>query len=166
MFIYSLKASTVKFFGIVGVSLLTLAALIVFIPTARVSTTQEIAAMNENISFNNVRNAKDAQKFLSQYGWTTNEATLTECEVTIPKEFDKIMSQYNELQKQQGLDLSKYGKKTVTRYTLEVTNYPNYSGTVFANVLTFRGKVIGGDICSSDSRGFLHTFSMPSEALQ
>jgi hypothetical protein len=76
------------------------------------------------------------------------------------------MSQYNELQKQQGLDLSKYGKKTVTRYTLEVTNYPNYSGTVFANVLTFRGKVIGGDICSSDSRGFLHTFSMPSEALQ
>jgi hypothetical protein len=166
MFIYSLKASTVKFFGIVGVSLLTLAALIIFIPTARVSTTQEIAAMNENISFNNVRNAKDAQKFLSQYGWTTNEATLTECEVTIPKEFDKIMSQYNELQKQQGLDLSKYGKKTVTRYTLEVTNYPNYSGTVFANVLTFRGKVIGGDICSSDSRGFLHTFSMPSEALQ
>lgn len=166
MFIYSLKASTVKFFGIVGVSLLTLAALIIFIPTARVSTTQEIAAMNENISFNNVRNAKDAQKFLSQYGWTTNEATLTECEVTIPKEFDKIMSQYNELQKQQGLDLSKYGKKTVTRYTIEVTNYPNYSGTVFANVLTFRGKVIGGDICSSDSRGFLHTFSMPSEALQ
>ena len=166
MFIYSLKASTVKFFGIVGVSLLTLAALIIFIPTARVSTTQEIATMNENISFNNVRNAKDAQKFLSQYGWTTNEATLTECEVTIPKEFDKIMSQYNELQKQQGLDLSKYGKKTVTRYTLEVTNYPNYSGTVFANVLTFRGKVIGGDICSSDSRGFLHTFSMPSDALQ
>lgn len=161
MFIYSLKASTVKFFGIVGVSLLTLAMLIIFIPTMKVNTTQEIAAMNENISFNNVKSAKDAQKFLSQYGWTTNEATLSECEVTIPKEFDKIMTQYNELQKQQGLDLSKYSKKTVTRYTVEVTNYPEYSGTVYANVLTFKGRVIGGDICSSDSRGFLHTLSMP-----
>ena len=114
MFIYSLKASTVKFFGIVGISLLTLAALIIFIPSVKVDTTQEIAAMNENISFNNVKNAKDAQKFLSQYGWTVKEATSTECEVTIPKEFDKIMSQYNELQKQQGLDLSKYAKKTAT----------------------------------------------------
>ena len=163
MFIYSLKASTVKFFGIVVVSLLTLAMLIIFIPSMNVDTTQEIAAMNENISFNNVKSAGDAQKFLSQYGWAVKEATATECEVTIPKEFDKIMSQYNELQKQQGLDLTKYAKKTVTRYTFEVSNYPDYSGTVYANVLTFKGKVIGGDICSSDSRGFLHTFSMPDE---
>lgn len=163
MFIYSLKASTVKFFGILGLSILTLAALIIFIPSEKIDTTQEIATLNENISFNNVKSAKDAQKFLSQYGWTTNDLSTSECEVTIPKDFDKIMSQYNELQKQQGLDLSKYSKKTVTRYTFEVTNYPNYSGTVYANVLTFKGKVIGGDICSSDSRGFLHTFSMPSE---
>ena len=166
MFIYSLKASTIKFFGIVGVSLLTLAALIIFIPSMKVNTTEEIATMNENISFNNVKSVKDAEKFLSQYGWTVDSATVTECEVSIPKEFDKIMNQYNELQKQQGLDLSKYTNKTVTRYTFEVKNYPEYSGTVYANVLTFKGKVIGGDICSSDSRGFLHTFSMPNSLSQ
>ena len=161
MFIYSLKASTVKFFGILGVSILTLAALIIFIPSTKIDTTQEIAAMNEDISFNNVKSAKDAQKFLSQYGWTVEGDSASECEVTIPSEFDKILTEYNELQKQQGLDLSKYSKKTVTRYTFKVTNYPEYNGTVYANVLTFKGKVIGGDIYSSDSRGFLHTFSMP-----
>ena len=68
---------------------------------------------------------------------------------------------YNEIQKQQGLDLTKYQKKTVTRYTYKVTNYPGYDETVYANVITFRGNVIGGDICTADSKGFLHTFYMP-----
>ena len=120
--------------------------------------------MNENISFKNVKNASDGAKFLAQYGWEVASEPIEECEITIPKEFDKVMAQYNEIQKQQGLDLSKYAKKTATRYTYKVTNYPNYSETVYANVITFRGKVIGGDICTADSRGFLHTFSMPEAA--
>lgn len=162
MFIYSMKASTLKFFGIVGVAIVTLVALIFLIPTYSDATTKEIAAMNENISFDNVKNSSDGIKFLSQYGWEIDETPIEECEITIPKEFDKVLTTYNEIQKQQGLDLTKYQKKTATRYTYNVTNYPNYEGTVYANIIIYRGKVIAGDICSADSRGFIHTLSMPS----
>lgn len=162
MFVCSLKASTIKFFGIVGISLITLVAMIFLIPSSRGITTQEIAAMNENVSFNNVKCSDDAINFLRQYGWEVKKETLVECEITIPKEFDKIMTQYNELQKEQGLNLEKYAKKTATRYTYEISNYPNYDGIVYANVITFRGKVIGGDICTKDINGFVHTFYMPN----
>ena len=74
--------------------------------------------MNENISFNNVKTADDAIKFLAQYGWELDENPVEECEITIPKEFDKVMTTYNEIQKQQGLDLTKYQKKT---YKADVT---------------------------------------------
>ena len=91
----------------------------------------------------------------------SEEAPVEECEITIPKEFDKVMTSYNEIQKQQGLDLSKYAKKSAKRYTYKVTNYPEYNGTVYANVIVYRDKVIAGDICSADARGFIHTLPMP-----
>lgn len=160
MFIYSVKSSTLKFLGIVGVAILTLVALIFLVPTYSEATTKDIAAMNESISFNNIKSADDTIKFLSQYGWTVDESPVEECEITIPKEFDKVMTTYNEIQKQQGLDLTKYQRKTAKRYTFKVTNYPDYEGTVYANVIVYRDKVIAGDICSSDSKGFIQTLSM------
>lgn len=161
MFIYSFKASTLKFFGVIAVALITLVALVFLIPDYGTSTTKEIALLNENINFENVKSSKDAVKFLSQYGWVVIDTPIEECEITIPEEFDKIISAYNEIQKQQGLDLTKYSKKTAQRYTFKITNYPNYEGTVYANVITYRNKVIAGDICTADAKGFIHTFTMP-----
>jgi hypothetical protein len=97
-------------------------------------------------------------KFLSQFGWTVNGSTAEVQEVTIPAEFDKVFASYNELQREQGLDLAKYKKKELTRYTFEVTNYEGYEGKVYANVLVYRNKVVGGDICSADVEGFVHGF--------
>lgn len=162
MFIYSVKASTLKFFGIIAVALVTLLALALLIPSYSTSTTKEIALLNENISFDNVKTSKDAIKFLSQYGWEVTEEPIEECEITIPKEFDKVIASYNEIQKQQGLDLTKYAKKTAQRYTFKINNYPNYSGTVYANVIIYRNKVIAGDICTADAKGFIHTLPMPA----
>ena len=164
MFIYSCKATTLKFFGIIGVALITLLALVFLIPSYSIDTTKEIALMNEKISFDNVKTSNDAVKFLSQYGWTVIETPIESCEITIPDEFDKVITSYNEIQKQQGLDLTKYSKKTAQRYTFKITNYPNYEGTVYANVITYRGKVIAGDICTADAKGFIHTLPMPSIA--
>ena len=76
----------------------------------------------------------------------------------MPDEFDKIFAAYNEIQKNQGLDLAKYKRKKLTRYTFEVTNYEGYDKKVFANVLVYRGNVVGGDICSADVEGFVHGF--------
>ena len=40
-----------------------------------------------------------------------------------------------------------------------ITNYPEYEGKVFANVFIYRGRVIGGDICTEAKDGFIHGFS-------
>ncbi len=162
MFIYSFRASTLKFFGIIAIALVTLLALAFLIPSYSTSTTKEIALLNENISFDNVKSSDDVIKFLSQYGWQVQKEPIEECEITIPEEFDKVISSYNEIQKQQGLDLTKYSKKTAQRYTFKISNYPNYDGTVYANVITYRNKVIAGDICTADAKGFIHTLPMPS----
>ena len=69
-----------------------------------------------------------------------------------------MFAAYNELQRTQGLDLSDYGGKTVERYTYQITNYEGFEGTVYANLLISRNRVIGGDICSADADGFVHGF--------
>ena len=98
-------------------------------------------------------------RFLSQFGYEVAEDPLETAEITIPEKFDKVYAGYNEIQKAQGLDLSKYRRKTVMRYTYEVKNYDGYNGgRVLANVIVYRGRVIGGDICSADPQGFVHGF--------
>ena len=44
------------------------------------------------------------------------------------------------------------------RYTYEITNYDGEDGVVYANILIYRNRVIGGDICSADVTGFIHGF--------
>ena len=172
MFIYSLRASTIKFFGIVCVALAALITLIAFVP-AYASNSSEApdnapvqTPVGENsvtYSYDKVKSADAAAQFLAQFGWAV-DAGSAECrEVVIPAEFDKVFAGYNELQKAQGLDLSKYKKKTLTRYTFTVTNYEkvseeDYDGRVYANVLVYRNRVVGGDICSADVNGFIHGF--------
>ena len=159
MFIYSLRASTVKLVGVICVALTVLIALIAFVPTYAISSQTSAGADQEvSYSYEKVKNAEDAVSFLSQFGWAVNAEPIEVKTVTIPSEFDKIFSAYNELQKEQGLNLTKYKNKEVTRYTFTVTNYEGYDGTVYANVLVYRNRVIGGDVCSADVTGFVQGF--------
>ena len=156
MFIYSLRASTLKFFAVIGVAMATLITLIAFIP-AYGQENATVGATGE-IRYDGIKDNEDRVRFLSQFGWTVESEPIESAEVSVPAEFDKIFMQYNEIQKRQGLDLSKYKKKNVMRYTYKITNYEGYDGTVYANILVYRNKVIGGDICSADIKGFLHGF--------
>jgi len=158
MFVYTLRANTLKFFSVIGIALIVLVSLIVFVPSYDVPATAAILAQNESISYGKIRTNDDRIAFLAQFGWEAADSPIEEVTLTLPKEFDKIMKTYNELQKQQGLDLSKYKGKEVYRYTYEITNYPEYEGKVLANVIVYKNRVIGGDICSSDVSGFLHGF--------
>lgn len=155
MFIYSLKASTIKFFAVVCVALATLITLIAFIPVAATDSSLS-AAKDVEIDYSGIKTNDDRIKFLSQFGWEVKPDAVESIEVTIPEKFDKIFTAYNEIQKRQGLDLTKYKKKNVQRYTYEITNYDGYDGTVYANILVYRNKVIGGDVCSADVKGFMH----------
>ena len=158
MFIYSLRASTLKFFAVVCVALVTLITLIAFVPTYGEGTVDIPTSGDVEISYDKVKTEEDRVRFLSQFGWEVKSPAIMSGEVTIPSEFDKVFTGYNEIQKRQGLDLSKYKKKKVMRYTYELTNYDGYDGTVYANLIIYRGRVIGGDICSADVTGFIHGF--------
>ena len=159
MFVYSMRASTIKLVGVICVALTVLITLIAFVPTYSLPTEPAADADAEvKYSYDKVKNASDAANFLAQFGWVTEETPIEEKTVTIPTEFDKIFAAYNELQKSQGLNLAKYRGKDVTRYTFVINNYEGYEGTVWANVLVWRGRVIGGDICSADVSGFVHGF--------
>ena len=160
MFIYSLRAGTVKLVGVICVALTVLITLIAFVPTysADNSTAANAGETAVNYSYDKIKTSDDVARFLSQFGWQVDTQPVEVKTVTIPSEFDKVFTSYNEIQKRQGLDLSDYKKKKVTRYTYEVTNYEGEEGTVYANILVYRNRVIGGDVCSADVTGFIHGF--------
>ena len=156
MFIYSVKAKTIKLLAAVCVSLVAVITLIAFIPS-HLGGSLAVSG-NGEVNYTGIKTAEDRIEFLKQFGWEVKSEPVEVCEVTIPAEFDKIFTGYNEIQKRQGLDLSDYKKKKVMRYTYEVTNYEGEDGVVYANILVYRKRVIGGDICSADVKGFIHGF--------
>ena len=159
MFIYALRATTLKLFGIMLLAAVLLVSLAVMIPAYGSETPVSADTQEQTVTYGKLKTNEERIKFLSQFGWEVEE-TPEEEEVRIPAEFDRVFAGYNEIQKGQGLDLSKYKNKEVMRYTYEVTNYKGYNGVVYATLLIYRNKVIGGDVCSADPEGFIHGFEM------
>lgn len=159
MFVYSMRGGTIKLIGVICVALTVLITLIAFVPTYSISS-DAVASTNGNTaySYEKIKTSGDAANFLLQFGWKVSGEPVETKAVTVPSDFDKVFAAYNEIQKAQGLNLLKYRGKEVTRYTFSVTNYPDYEGTVYANVLVYRNRVIGGDLCSADVSGFVHGF--------
>ena len=156
MFVYSLRASTLKFFGVTTLAIVALVTLLVFIPTAEPVISDGVLEAVEEVHFDKIKTAEDRIAFLRQFGWEVETIPVEEAEVTIPAEFDKVYQSYNELQKKQGFDLGKFHKKDVMRYTYRITNYPDYDGEVLVSMLVYKNRVIGGDVCSADAAGFIH----------
>ena len=166
MFVYSMRATTLKFFGVVVLSVITLIVLIAVIPTfssppitASSSFPAAVSANASVIDFSGIKTAADGTRFLSQYGWKVSGEAEEE-KVKIPAEFDAVLDKYNEIQKNQGMDLSKYRNKTLVRYTYEVANFGDVSGipygdTVYITILIYRNKVVAGDVCTADLNGFI-----------
>ena len=154
MFIYSMRAGTVRFFAIVCIALALLVSLVTLVPVLEPAAAAGGETVEE-IRFDGIRSNEDRIAFLQELGWQVEQAPAESTTVSIPREFDKVFAAYNELQRAQGLDLAKYSGRTVERHTYVVTNYEGYEGKVLANLLVYRNRVIGGDICSADSSGFL-----------
>lgn len=94
----------------------------------------------------------DTAAFLSGLGYNISEK-FTEKTFTIPKEFDMVYNRYNEIQKESGYDLSPYKGRECVMYTYEVYNHP--FGKCNANIITYKGEIIGGDISSVSIDGFM-----------
>lgn len=156
MFVYSIRSATIKFICAIVLSVAVLITLVALIPTYEVDAKQ-----TSSLSYSKIYENSDRLNFISQFGWKVEETPIEEVEVTVPESFDKVYLGYNEMQKEQGLNLAKYQGKTVTRYTYKVTNYPDYDGTVYISLLVYKDKVVGGDVCSADVNGFVHGFAAP-----
>jgi len=167
MFIYSLKASTLKFIAVVVISIGLLITLISIIPGGgeTVYAASNSGQSDVKINYKNIKTNDDRINFLKQFGWEVNPEPVEMAEIFIPKDFDAIYSKYNDVQKAQFLNLEKYKNKAVKRYTYEITEYPQYNGTVYANVLVYKEKVVGGDICSAELNGFMHGFDKNNKPL-
>lgn len=161
MFVYAIRSATIKFVCAITLSVAALLALVALIPTYSVEKNE--AATVSDVSYNKIYENSDRLAFIEQFGWEVDATPLEAVEVAIPEEFDKVYLGYNEMQKEQGLGLTKYKGKTVTRYTYNVTNYPDYTGDVYISLLVYKNKVIGGDVCSADVGGFVHGFEAPEE---
>lgn len=108
----------------------------------------------------------DRVKFLESFGWQVTPAPREASQVRIPEESGEMFRRYNALQKGQGYDLSKFSGKKVMRYVYEITNYPGAQEPVYATVLVYKNKVIGGDVTDTAAHGKIRGFQMPVSAPQ
>lgn len=97
--------------------------------------------------------------FLTQFGWEVTEEPIEIREVTIPATFNEVYEKYNALQKEQGLDLTRYAGKICKQWIYQVNNATDEGAPVRATMLVYSGKVIGGDISSTPIDGSMCGFS-------
>lgn len=113
-------------------------------------------AVSETIKLSGISTGEKRIEFISLCGYSAAETPAEILEITIPADFDDVFTEYNELQKQQGFDLSEYRGKRVRRYTYSLPDYPDAeSGSVFATLYIYKDKVIGADIHSNKLDGFI-----------
>lgn len=163
MFIVSVKSSKlIKYFVLLLVAVFALIGSIVNVSTQSSKPVSKIGNINMRVETDEQRLA-----FFSQFGWQVNETPVEIKEIVVPTEFDDTYTEYNDLQKQQNLNLEKYKGVRVKSFSYEVLNYPGYTdkpGVIRANILVYDNTVIAGDICSIELNGFMHTFNLPLSA--
>lgn len=163
MFVFSLKGKSLKLAGAAAAACAAIAAALFLLPDYDTAGTAYVSAVtNEAISFKGIKTPEDRLDFIESFGIAVNPEPIEEVVTKIPKEFDAVYHEYNRIQLSQGLDLSKYRGKKITRYTYGVTNYPkDASGApenVYLNLIVYKNRVIAGDLSSSDGGGFVRSF--------
>ena len=151
MFIYSIRASTLRIFAVIVIAITAL-AVIVAIGT---SDAMAFTASSESVDFDGVKTNDDRLKFISQFINGVSGEPSESVTFSVPESFDRILLSYNEIQKSQGLDITKYKNKKVTRYTYELDKWGEDEVPVFINLIVYRNKVIACDISSQDPTGFV-----------
>ncbi len=148
MFICTLKFDRKKAVFVIAMAALVLIGIILLIGAFTGG------AKNEAKAALSARSEKGRAAYLADCGWTVETPALSEDTVLIPKQFSPVFEEYNELQKQQGFDLSDYCGMEVTMYTYRVVD-SGREGDVLAVLYVLNGAVIGGDVHSTALDGFM-----------
>ena len=155
MFMYTAKFS--KKTAVLSVLVLAaiLCAIILLVGSAW-SKSAPAANLTQTVRGNDAR-----VSFLRSLGWEVDSDPVDEQTIVIPREFDGVYEKYNEIQLQQGFDLTKYGGIEAVRYTYKVNNYPGTDDPVVADIVVYRNKVIAGDVQSTALDGFMQGLEYP-----
>ena len=100
-------------------------------------------------------------RFLTEFGWVVTTSPKESGQVKIPEDAPDVFERYNALQQAQGYDLSKFAGKRVMRYVYQVNNYPGATAPVYATLLVYKDRIIGGDITDTSPSGHIRGFRMP-----
>ncbi len=102
-----------------------------------------------------VTTPEERAAFLLTCGWEVDMTTEEAQTVHIPEQFTAVYESYNDLQRQQGYDLTDYAGEDCMLYSYGVLNYPDPSQTVLAHLYVYKNHVIGGDVHSTNLNGFM-----------
>lgn len=160
MFVFSVKAGRKKMFiGLAALLLIVTAAIVL----TKLHNSKPIAsAAGIKYSLSAATN-EERVAFLGQFGWKVTAEPVEIKEVLIPAKFDDVYINYNNIQKEQGLDLAPYAGKTCKQWIYAVTNYPQVP-EVRATLLVYGDRVVGGDLSTAALDGFMTGFTGEQES--
>lgn len=143
-----------KFNKKTAVFIVLMAALILIGIVLLVGAHNKAASLETPKPVTTVRSERSRVAYLAQYGWEVESPALSCDTVVIPRVFSEVFENYNELQKQQGFDLSEYCGLEVELYTYKVTNCDR-DDEVVAQLYVRNNYVVAGDVHSTALDGFM-----------
>lgn len=157
MFIFTAKFSKWKCLA----AALMVIAIVALMVTLFTSADADAKERQQETKPQQIESNEDRIAFLQSFGWEVEANPIETQEVKIPDAFPEVLEKYNELQKQQGYDLTNYSGKHVKRYVYEILNYPGSHDQYYATLLIYKDTVIGADVTSASQNGVMHGLEMP-----
>lgn len=105
-------------------------------------------------------------EFLRDMGWEVKETPKESGTVRIPEKTSELFERYNALQLSQNYNLAPYAGKKVMRYVYEVTNLPEGAQPIYATLLIYKDKIIGGDVTDTSLQGKMQGLKKPEPSPQ
>ena len=100
--------------------------------------------------------------YLESLGWETDGIPVETLTFSLPQPSNAAYEEYNQLQLEQGFDLTPYAGMQVKRYSYAILNYPGHPDQVQADLYLCGDTVIAGDILCYGDQGFVATLQFPA----
>ena len=155
MFVFSFKASNFKIICVLLLCVVGVALSVALLPGAghslNVNKIESVAELNKI----NVKNEEGRLEYLEVLGYDVNKEPVAVSNEKLPKVFDAVTEKYNDLQRVQGFDLTKYAGKKLTGYTYEITAFPDETKLgdtkYLVTLIVYKDKVVAADVCCPES---------------
>lgn len=155
MFVFSFKASNFKIICILVLCVVGVALSVALLPGAGYSLNVNKIEVVSELNRINVKNSEGRIEYLETLGYDVNEEPVAVNNEKLPKVFDAVTEKYNDLQRVQGFDLTKYAGKKLTGYTYEITAFPDETkigdAKYLVTLIVYKDKVVAADVCCPES---------------